>query len=170
MPMECTDPAYVSEPLRRVVLDYAADNVVRSNLFVDVRHGIRVEDDDTEISGNLFFGPSPDHHAVIIGTPERTEVLGQPVSGTVLRGNVSAIVGNASPYRWVHGHNETEVSWNWALGTPVGLCEGEPVPRQPWIFVIAVALAGPGGTPPEVTPDLTVPTLGELPTCDASSF
>jgi len=107
---------------------------------------------------------------VIIGTPERTEVLGQPVSGTVLRGNVSAIVGNASPYRWVHGHDETEVSWNWALGTPVGLCEGEPVPRQPWIFVIAVALAGPGGTPPEVTSDLTVPTLGELPTCDASSF
>lgn len=169
LPMECTDPAYISEPLRRVVLDYAADNIVRSNLFFDVTYGIRVEDDGTEVVDNLFFARAADHHAVIIGTPDRTEVLAQPVNGTILRGNESYIVGNASPYRWIHGHQDTDVSGNRALGKPAGLCEGEAVPRRLFIFVIAVALAGPGGTAPETTPDLTVPTLGELAACETAN-
>jgi len=163
--MECTDPSYLVGPLQRVVLDHAADNVVRGNVFQDVRHGIRIEDDGTVVEGNLFFADSPDHHAVLVGTPHRSEVLGRPVSGTAIHGNVSAIAGNASPYRWAHGHSGTGFAWNFAEGRIADFCEGEPVPRQPFLFVLAATLAGPGGTEPATTPDLTVPTLGVLPAC-----
>ena len=166
LPMECTDEAYISEPLRRVVLDFAADNIVRGNVFHDVTYGIRVEDDGNQVIDNQFFGSGPQYHAVVIGTPERTAVLGRPVTGTVLRGNTAAIRGNAAPYRWIHGHEETLVQDNLALGRRAYLCEGEPLPRQAFIFAIAIALAGPGGTAPAVTPDLTVPVLGALEACE----
>lgn len=165
LPMECTDGAYITEPLRRVVLDFAALNTVRGNSFHDVTYGIRVEDDGNQIMDNQFFGSSPEFHAVTIGTPDRTAVLGRPVTGTVLQGNTADITGNESPYRWVHGHDNTLVNQNRALNRAVGLCEGEPLPRQPFIFVIAAALAGPGGTAPDITPDLTVPVLGALENC-----
>ncbi len=165
LPMECTDPAYVESGLTRVVLDYAADNVVRANRFVDVTYGIRVEDDGTVVEGNTFESTTPGKHAVIVGTPYRTTVLGRPVDGTVLQGNTSTLAGNAHPYRWVHGHTGTTESGNTALGAPAELCQGQDPPRQGMIFVIAAALPGPGGTPPATTPDLTVPVLGELPPC-----
>lgn len=164
-PMDCTDPAYVSEPLRRVVLDYAADNVVRGNDFYDVTYGVRVEDDRTTVEANTFTGPDPGHHAVIIGTPERTAVLARPVTDTILRANVSSIVANPFPYREIHDPVGTVVADNEALGAPTGVCAGAPLPRQQFIFAIAVAVAGPGGTPPATTPDLTVPTLGALEDC-----
>lgn len=165
LPMECTDDAYIQEPVRRVVLDFAADNTIRSNVFRDVTYGIRIEDDGNKVIGNSFFSADPDSHAVIIGTPDRTEVLGQPVTGTVLKYNIAHISGNKFPYRWVHGHDETVSKLNRALGRTVELCEGEPPPRQPLIFVIAADVAGPGGTPPDTTPDLTVPTLSALEDC-----
>ena len=43
--MECADPAYIDQPLRRVHLDHAVGNVVARNWFVQVRSGVRVEDD-----------------------------------------------------------------------------------------------------------------------------
>src|SRR6187401_1912214 len=94
LPMECTDPAYVESGLTRVVLDHAADNVVRANRFVDVTYGVRVEDDRTVVEGNTFESSTPGKHAVIVGTPYRTTVLGRPVSGTVLQGNTSTLAGN----------------------------------------------------------------------------
>ncbi|MGH0036339.1 MAG: right-handed parallel beta-helix repeat-containing protein [Myxococcota bacterium] len=165
LPMECTDPAYIDTPIERVVLDYAANNVVRGNVFHDVTHAIRVEDDGTEVSGNFFLADSPDHHAVLVGTPHRTAVLGRPVRGTIVRGNFAAIAGNASPYRWAHGHEDTEFDWNWAEAGPAEFCEGEPIPRVPFIFAIAVTLAPPGGEPPEKPAELMVPTLPALPPC-----
>jgi parallel beta-helix repeat protein len=165
LPMECTDPAYVDEPGRRVVLDRADDNVVRANRFVDVTYGVRVEDDGTRVEANTFEGAGPDRHAVIVGTPLRTTVLGRPVTGTQLVDNVSTIAGNASPYRWVTGHEATVDTGNTANGVPAPLCAGVEPPRSPFVFVIAVALAGPGGGPPAETPDLTFPTLGALPPC-----
>ena len=80
LPMDCTDPAYVDQPARRVVLDHAADNVVRGNAFYDVTYGVRVEDDRTTVEGNTFAGSGPDRHAVIIGTPDRTDRAG-PAGG-----------------------------------------------------------------------------------------
>ena len=165
LPMDCTDPAYIDEPLRRVVLDRANDNTVRANRFVDVTYGIRVEDDRNRIEANTFEGATPDRHAVIVGTPLRTTVLGRPVAGTQLVGNVSTITGNAHPFRWVTGHDGTVAEGNVANGAPAALCEGVEPPRSPFVFVIAVAPAGPDGGPPATTPDLTFPVLGELPPC-----
>ena len=91
-------------------------------------------------------------------------MLGRPVTGTVLTGNTSAIVGNANPYRWVHGEADTTVSGNTALGAPVGICEGQPTPRQIFVMVIAVRAALPDGSMPP-TPDLTVATVPALPPC-----
>ena len=165
LPMECTDDAYILGPSRRVVLDFASGNTLMNNVFHDVTYAIRVEDDDTNVLDNTFHGSTPGHHAVVVGTPERTAVLGLPVSGTKLEGNVSNIVGNTHPYRWVHGELDTVAAGNLALGEPVDLCQGQPLPRQPLIFVIAATLAGPGGTAPPVTPELTVPVLGALDPC-----
>jgi parallel beta-helix repeat protein len=165
LPMDCTDPAYVDEPLRRVVLDRANDNTIRANRFHDVSYGIRVEDDGNVVEGNLFTGSTPDRHAVIVGTPLRTTVLDRPVSGTRLVDNVADIAGNANPYRWVTGHTGTVDQGNVANGAPAALCEGPEPPRSPFVFVIAVAPAGPDGGPPPETPDLTFPTLAALPPC-----
>jgi hypothetical protein len=138
---------------------------VRGNTFNDVTNAIRVEDDGNVVEGNTFNGDGPDHHAVIVGTPLRTTVLGLPVTGTQLLDNTSNIDGNEDPYRWVTGHAGTVESGNTALGQQAALCQGVEPPRSPFIFVIAVAPAGPGGGPPETTPDLTVPALGVLPPC-----
>jgi parallel beta-helix repeat protein len=169
LPMDCTDPAYIDEPLRRVVLDRANDNTVRGNRFVDVTYGIRVEDDGNRIEANTFEGATPDRHAIIVGTPLRTTVLGRPVAGTELVGNVSTITGNAQPFRWVTAHDGTTEDGNLANGAPAALCEGVEPPRSPFVFVIAVAPAGPDGGPPSTTPDLTFPVLGELPPCAGTS-
>lgn len=167
LPMECTDPAYVDQPALRVVLDRAPDNTVRENEFRDVTYGVRVEDDGTTVEGNTFSGSGPDRHAIIVGTPWRTSVLGEPVSGTVLRGNTSTIAGNANPYRWVNGEVDSTLVGNTALGEPVGWCEGQPPPRQVFVMVIAVAVANPDGSMPP-TPDLTVQTVPALPPCPAA--
>jgi parallel beta-helix repeat protein len=169
LPMDCTDPAYVDEPGRRVVLDRANDNVVRRNRFVDVVYGIRVEDDGNRIEANTFEADRPDRHAVIVGTPLRTTVLDRPVTGTTLVDNVATIAGNDDPYRWVTGHVDTLDQGNVANAAPTALCEGVEPPRSPFVFVIAVALAGPDGGPPAETPDLTFPVLGELPPCAAGA-
>ena len=124
LPMDCTDEAYIEEPLRRVVLDRANDNIVRGNQFYQVTYGIRVEDDGNVVDGNLFEGDGPDHHAVIVGTPWRTTVLGRPVARTTVANNVSNIVGNDFPYRWVSGQVDTVDQGNIANGDA-----GRAVPR-----------------------------------------
>ena len=166
--MDCSDPAYVDEPGKQIILDRAPDNIVRSNAFTDVTYGVRVEDDHTTVSGNTFTASTPAHHAVIIGTPYRTTVLHRPVTGTILRSNTSTIAGNDSPYRWVHGQTSTEVADNLALGHPAGLCEGQPPPRSLFVMVIAVAAANADGSKPP-TPDLMFPTLGALPSCSRAA-
>ena len=164
LPMECSDPKYVDTALKEMVLDKASDNTVRGNHFIDVVYGVRVEDDRTVVEGNDFTSSSPAHHAVIVGTPDRTTVLGLPVSGTVLRNNTSAIPGNVDPYRWVHGQVGTVDEGNTALGQPTSLCEGQPPPRGPMVMVLAVALANPDGSAPP-TPSLDLATVPALPAC-----
>jgi len=165
LPMDCTDPAYIDEPLRRVVLDHAEHNTVSDNVFQNVTYGVRVEDDDNSVTGNSFSAPSPDHHAVIVGTPLRASVLGKPVTGTVVADNTSDIVDNPDPYRWIDGTTGTTDLGNTALGQPTSVCPGSEPWRSQFIFVIALAAAGPDGGPPATTPDITVPTLGALPPC-----
>ncbi len=163
-PMDCSNPPYRSGPLERVTLDYAPDNTIRNNTFSDVVHGIRVEDDGTQIVGNTFSGPDPGYHAVVVGTKWRTSELGRPVTNTVLSGNVSTIVGNHSPYRWTYGIGAIQVSGNRALGRVTDICAAPPMPVSLFVMVYAVA-AEPVGAPPTPKPNFVIPRLPALPSC-----
>ena len=165
-PMECTDEAYFTGAVQRVVLDFARRNTVRANRFVDVTYGVRVEDDGTRVEGNHFSAPSDDHHAVVVGTRVRTAELDRPVADTTLVDNVSEIVGNPNPFRWVHGFERLRVLGNRALGTPVGICEGDELPHLLFIWVLALAIEPPGSPVTPTPPDLAMPTLGALAPCD----
>ncbi|MFN8019385.1 MAG: right-handed parallel beta-helix repeat-containing protein [Acidimicrobiales bacterium] len=168
LPMDCSDPAYLTKPGARYVLDVARDNVVAGNDFAEVEYGVRVEDDRTTVSGNSFTSTTRGFHAIYVGTPYRTTVLGRPVSGTRLVGNRATLAGNASPYRWSTGQAATTASGNTALGAPAGICQGPPIPRGPFVFTLAVALPGPGGTAPP-RPAITWPQVGELAPCARST-
>ena len=168
LPMDCSDPAYLSKPGARYVLDVARDNVVSANAFTEVEYGVRVEDDGTTVARNTFASTTRGLHAIYVGTPYRATVLHRPVSGTRIDDNRSTLAGNANPYRWSTEVQATTVSGNTALGSPVGICQGPPIPRGPFVFTLAVALPGPGGTPPP-QPDLTWPHVGELPACDRAA-
>ena len=50
------------------------------------------------------------------------------------------------------------------LGRRVGICQGKTLPRGPFVMTLALALEPPG-SPVVPTPDLTVPTVGALPSC-----
>lgn len=169
LPMECSDPKYVDTALEERVLDPAKDNTLRNNHFLDVTYGIRIEDDGTTVEGNQFRSTNPAHHAVIVGTPQRTTILGLPVARTVLRGNVSSIPGNAHPYRWVFGHVDTNQQDNTALGQLVTLCEGREPARGPFVMTIAVKVANPDGSMPTPPANLSLPDLGVLPACGAAT-
>ena len=165
LPMECSDPTYVEQGITFITLDRAARNKVFGNSFRAVTYGVRVEDDDTKVVANRFSGPDATHHAVVIGTPSRTSVLGKPVRGTSLIANTSAIRANPNPYRWVEGHAKSTVVLNRALGRRVGICQGKTLPRGPFVMTIAFA-AEPAGGPEAPAPDpLTAPTVGALPPC-----
>jgi hypothetical protein len=165
LPMDCSDPAYVDEPGKKVSLDHAPGNTIRANTFRRVTYGVRVEDDGTTVEANQFPDTAADEHPLIIGTPYRTEVLGRPVTGTVVRDNTTT-GANDSPYRWVHSGAGITAEGNTADGVEVGVCPGEPPPRQLFVMVIAVAAPNPDGSRP-ATPDLTIDTLGALPSCRA---
>ncbi len=157
LPMNCTDPEFA--PGYR--LDHADDNSVRSNVFHDVTYGVRVEDDRAIVENNEFFSTDGAHVAVILGTPIRTSVLGLPVDGTRILGNRAHIEGSKNPYRWVHGHVSTTFAGNQSLGRPVGLCEGVPPARGPFVMTIAFVAADrnepPTGEPPVLAPPEPLP-------------
>ena len=76
----CGDPAYAPGFYR----DYAPDTTVSGNSFSGGRIGTRIEDDGAVVSGNVMSGVGA---CVIAGTSKRSEVLGLPVTGTVIRDN-----------------------------------------------------------------------------------
>jgi parallel beta-helix repeat protein len=163
-PMDCSNPAYRSAPFESVTLDFAPANTIRANSFTDVVHGVRVEDDDTQVIANTFRGPDPSYHAIVVGTKWRTSDLARPVTGTVISGNSSTIAGNASPYRWIYGLGTAQVTGNTALGRATGICQAPPIPISVFVMVYAVALE-PVGSPPTPRPDITIPRLPALPSC-----
>jgi parallel beta-helix repeat protein len=162
-PMDCSDPAYVSSGLTRVVLDYADDNVVRANVFENVTYGVRVEDDGAVVADNEFSGADAGQQAVIVGTRFRTPALGLPVEGATITGNRSAIAGNPNPYRWIHGHAGTTFAGNESFGRLVGLCEGVQPPTNLFIFTLAFEIADPENPPTGGPP--VVPPPEPLPPC-----
>ncbi len=136
--MDCSDPAYIDAALRRVHLDPASGNTVDRNSFLYVTYGVRIEDNMTTVTDNRFSSNSPGHEAVIIGTKERTGVLGLPVDGTILRDNRATITGNATPYRWVWGHTATTHADNFADQALVPLVEGTQPTINPFLFAIRI--------------------------------
>ncbi len=159
LPMQCSNPQY----LPGYSLDFADDNVIRDNVFENVPYGIRVEDDGTVIEDNEFTSTNAAHSAVIIGTEQRTEALGEPVDGTVVTGNEAFIAGNTHPYRWIHGHTNTTFTGNESQGEIVGMCEGVQPPRGPFVFVVDFVPAEPPTPPPG--PPATFPPPQPLPSC-----
>jgi hypothetical protein len=166
--MDCSDVPYVSGPLQAITLDRAPYNTARDNVIVGADFGVRVEDDDATITRNRFVGSGASQYAVVVGTPYRTRVLDHPVTDTVVTGNDATITGNASPYRWVAGVDGLRDARNTALGHAATFCLAPDVPRGPFVMVYAVALQDPS-QPPVAPPPYTVPSLGELPACDATS-
>lgn len=140
-PMDCSDSPYVTSSLRQVFLDPASGNTVRDNAFYLVQYGVRVEDDATTVTGNRFSDVDPTHQAIIIGTKERANVLGRPVTGTVVTGNRAAISGNPDPYHWVWGQTGTTFADNLSQQTPAALTEGTQPTINPFIFAIRVFVA-----------------------------
>ncbi|MEE2786707.1 MAG: right-handed parallel beta-helix repeat-containing protein [Myxococcota bacterium] len=65
--------------------DFAEENEIRGNTFEDIsRGGIRIEDDLTVVSHNLFIG---DFDYIFVGAPFRARLAGQPVRGTEITNN-----------------------------------------------------------------------------------
>lgn len=139
--MECSDQPMVSGAFKRIYTDPARSNIVRDNVFEEVTHGVRVEDNANQVIGNTFTSADPAAQAVIIGTKHRTATLGRPVAGTVVSGNAAAIAGNDDPFHWIHGHDTTTFSGNTAHGAPATLTEGTPPTVDPFLFVVDFWLA-----------------------------
>jgi parallel beta-helix repeat protein len=163
-PMDCSDVPYVSGPFKAITLDRAPYTTVRANVIVGAAFGVRVEDDHATVVQNWFVASSPADYAVIVGTPYRTGVLGEPVTDALVAGNLSSITGNPSPYRWVDGVSALHDAYNVALGKVSALCKAPDVPRGPFVMVYAVAPQDPS-QPPVPPPAYTVASLGVLPAC-----
>jgi len=133
--MDCSDPAYLAGPVARYHLDHAKNNVVKRNTFVDVDHGIRVEDDGNRIESNRFRSSDAADQAILVGTLRRTTVFGEPVTDTVVAGNSAQIRGNAAPYGWIHGHEGTVFERNRSGGRLAGLLPGTQPPINFHLFV-----------------------------------
>jgi parallel beta-helix repeat protein len=165
LPMECSNPAFHEAPGIYYTLDRADDNVVIANHFLDTDYGVRVEDDGTRVIANRFTGPDAGHHAIVVGTPHRTTYLGQPVADTIVVGNRSEIVGNASPYRWVHGTDGlVDIDNTAAGGMTASMCEGVALPRNPFVMAVEVGLPNADGSIPAHDP-IVLPVLGPIAPC-----
>jgi parallel beta-helix repeat protein len=163
-PMECSDPKYINNGGLQVALDRAAGNAVRDNSFDDVTYGVRVEDDNTTVTGNTFTAPDATHHAIIVGTRFRTDALNHPVRNATVTGNTATIVGNDFPFRWIYGTDNLVAAGNRVGNIPTGVCQGKPLPHTALIFVLALAVDDPDN-PPQPPPGLTMPTVGVIPPC-----
>ena len=140
--MDCSDPAYAANPFLRIHRDYAADNRIAANTFVNTTFGVRVEDDGNAIEDNSFVSDADGAQAILIGTKNRTTLLGEPVDATTIAGNHALIPGNATPYRWIHGHTGTTFENNVVhvqaadAGAEVALVQGTQPRIDPFLFVI----------------------------------
>lgn len=83
----CADVSPYSNPIagnKYFYLDHATDNVIRANTFTNVKTGVLVEDDRTNIDSNTFTGGIT---AISVGTQYRAQYLNKPISGTVIQKN-----------------------------------------------------------------------------------
>ena len=84
-PSAATELYILSFNFASVWPDFAEDNQILNNVFEGITQGgIRVEDDGTEIRGNLFLG---DFDYIFVGAPFRARLANQPVRGTSITEN-----------------------------------------------------------------------------------
>ncbi len=84
-PSAHTELYFLSLNMASVWPDFAEENQVRNNTFEAIdRGGVRVEDDDAEIVGNLFIG---EFDYVFVGAPFRARLANQPVLNTLISRN-----------------------------------------------------------------------------------
>jgi len=82
---KATFPAPYLLPTVYIWLDHAEKNTITGNTFTDMGlAGVRIEDDETRITGNHFVG---DFEYIYLGTPFRAHLLNRPVDRTVITGN-----------------------------------------------------------------------------------
>jgi len=136
--MDCSDTPYISEPLRAVYPDFAKNNVVRNNQILMMGNAIRVEDDANTIEGNVIRHSDPNARGVIVGTKERTALLGDPVDSTVVVDNTAEIPGNDQPFQWIHQEVGTTFSGNTANGAPATFTEGVQPTIDFHLFVLEI--------------------------------
>ena len=139
--MDCSDTPYISEPVRAVYPDFAKDNVVRGNTVAMMTNAIRVEDDRNTIEANTITHTSPDARGVIVGTKERTAILGDPVDHTVVVGNRAEIAGNDHPFEWIHQQVDTTFADNTTNGAPAAFTQGVQPTINFHLFVLELWLA-----------------------------
>jgi parallel beta-helix repeat protein len=133
--MDCSDPAYVSNALNRIVLDHARDTTITDNDLVNLDYGVRVEDDGTRVTHNRFRARRDTALALVVGTRYRKLKLGLAVTGTVVDDNRADITGNATPYRSVPGAGTTTFTANLSGGAAASLVPAPPPPVNPFLFV-----------------------------------
>jgi parallel beta-helix repeat protein len=139
--MDCSDTPYIDETVRAVYPDFAKDNVVRDNQILMMEHAVRVEDDRNTIEGNVIRHHSPTARGVIVGTKERTALLGDPVDSTVVTGNRAEIPGNDHPFEWSHQEVATTFTGNIANGAPATFAQGVQPTINFHLFVLELWLA-----------------------------
>lgn len=83
--LRCGDPYYGD----RYVLDKAAQNTVKDNVFLRVARGVLVEDDNNRVQDNRFEQTS--EVCVRVGSGPRFNLLGRAVVGTQLSNNTCAL-------------------------------------------------------------------------------
>jgi parallel beta-helix repeat protein len=144
---DCSSAAFDTTGGAYHVLDHATANRVVHNTFVGDTYGVRVEDDGNHIVRNRFLdapspsGVAPPVQAVLVGTEFRTTALGEPVTGTVIRGNVSSLTEASLPYAVVWGDASTTFTGNRSRGAAVGaLGAGAQPTINPFCMVLRVWL------------------------------
>ena len=77
---------------------------------------------------------------MIVGTQTRTQVLGEPVTGTIVRDNQAHLTADLSPFVWAWGQTATTDEGNTSDGSPGALVEGTQPGIDPFLFVVRVWL------------------------------
>ena len=139
--MDCSDTPYINEPVRAVYPDFAKDNVVRDNQILMMENAIRVEDDRNTIDGNVITHTAPTARGVIVGTKERTALLGDPVDSTTVVDNRVQIPGNDHPFEWIHQEVGTTFTGNTANGLPATFTQGVQPTINFHLFVLELWVA-----------------------------
>lgn len=140
--MDCSDTPYINEVFRSVYPDFAKDNVVRGNHILEMTNAIRVEDDRNRVEANVIRNTtSAAATGVVVGTKERTALLGDPVDSTVVVDNRSEIPGNDHPFEWIHQEVGTTFSGNTTNGAPASFTPGVQPPINFHLFVLEIWLA-----------------------------